>query len=80
MIGEIFPGPLVLGVAPTPLPGWHVNVTPEVVDARPELKAFVVTPSALRRVWSGDDPTNPVLTVALRFENEAEALAYFPAA
>jgi len=65
--------------APVELTGWHVNTTPEVLAARPELAAFVVTPAVLRRVWTGDNPANPTQTVALRFEDEAEALTYFPA-
>ncbi len=56
-------------------PGWHVNVTPRVMEARPDLEPFVVTPSILRRVWAGDDPENPVLTVALRFADEATGRA-----
>ena len=43
------------------------------------MEPFVVTPSTFRRVWSGDDPANPTQTVALRFTDEAEALAYFHA-
>lgn len=60
---------------PTLLPGWHVNTTPEYLAERPELEPFVVTPSTFRRVWSGDDPETPTQTVALRFADEAEALA-----
>lgn len=56
---------------PVLLPGWHVNITPD--DLTPELEPYVVTPSALRRVWAGDDPVNPQWTVALRFTDEAEA-------
>jgi len=59
-----------------PLTGWHVNVTPDMVTA--ELEPFVVTPSRLRRVWAGDDPVEPEITVALRFADEAEALSFFP--
>lgn len=57
------------------LPGWHVNVTPEVMARRPALEAYRVTPATLRRVWAGDDPATPVRTVALRFADEAEAAA-----
>lgn len=60
------------------LPGWHVNVTPDYLVDHPELVTFVVEPSPLRRVWAGDDPSNPVLTVPLRFVNEAEGRMYFP--
>ena len=60
---------------PVALTGWHVNVTPDEIDAKPELAPFVVTPSRLRRVWAGDDPVAPDITVALRFADEAEANA-----
>ncbi len=56
-----------------PFAGWHVNTTIESLSERPDLEPFVVTPSALRRVWAGDDATDPSLTVALRFASEAEA-------
>lgn len=59
--------------------GWHVNTTPQVLAARPELEPFVITPATLRRVWAGDDPANPARTVALRFADEAEAASFFPA-
>jgi hypothetical protein len=58
---------------PAALAGWHVNVTPEVVEAHPELDPFVVTPVTLRRVWAGDDPSNPSRTIALVFVDEPEA-------
>lgn len=61
---------------PNLLSGWHANITP--ADLTPELEPYVVTPSRLRRVWAGDDPTNPVLTVALRFADEDEGRAFFP--
>jgi len=67
------------GGEPLVLSGWHVNVTPAAITARPELQPFVVTPSVLRRVWAGDDPANPTQTAALRFADEAEALGFFPA-
>lgn len=59
-------------VAPAPLAGWHVNTTPEHMAAHPELDPFVITPTVLRRVWAGDDPEAPVMTVALQFADEAE--------
>lgn len=59
---------------PVQLDGWHYNTTPETMAERPDLVPFVVTPSALRRVWAGDDPVNPTMTVALRFADEAEAV------
>ncbi|MFC0633308.1 hypothetical protein [Brevundimonas balnearis] len=58
-----------------PLPGWHVNITTEGLAARPDLAPFVVTPTTLRRVWAGDDPAAPVVTVALRFADQAAAEA-----
>lgn len=55
------------------LPGFHVNITPEEMMAAYE--PFLVTPQPCLRVWAGDDPYAPVLTVCLRFANEAEASA-----
>lgn len=52
---------------PVLLPGFHVNVTTDYMAAHPELEEFVVSPSPLRRVWAGDDATNPTVTVPLRF-------------
>lgn len=57
----------------TPLPDWHVNTTPETIVARPELASFIVEPDRMRRVWMGDDPLNPSITVALRFIDEDAA-------
>lgn len=74
IIGIIYDTPTEEGGEPVALTGWHVNVTPEYMAEHPELEPFVVTPSHLRRVWAGDDPVNPVSTVALRFVDEAEAL------
>lgn len=56
-----------------PLWGFHVNVTPDLLEARPELVARVIHPVNLRRVWAGDDPAAPSLTVALRFNGENAA-------
>lgn len=61
------------GETPVQLDGWHVNITASGLAARPELAAWRVQPTTLRRVWAGDDPAAPVLTVALRFADEAEA-------
>jgi len=58
------------------LPGWHINITQEYLDDHPELSPFVVVPSALRRVWAGDDPVNPTTTVALKFDSEAISQEY----
>lgn len=63
------------GEAPIALDGWHVNVTTQGLAARPELAPWRVAPATLRRVWAGDDPAAPATTVALRFADEAEALA-----
>jgi len=60
---------------PVALPGWHVNVTNEGLATRTDLESYVVTPTVLRRVWAGDNPTDPVVTVALRFADEAASLA-----
>ena len=62
----------------TLIPGFHVNVTADYFSDHPELAAFVVEPSPLRRVWAGDDPVNPVVTVPLRFDSEEQALKYLP--
>jgi len=77
IIGPIFNTPVVEGGEPLKLPGWHVNTTPSGLAARADLEPFVVSPepSQLRRVWAGDDPLNPVLTVPLRFASETEARA-----
>lgn len=64
-----------LGDTPVALPGWHVNITRAGLAARPDLEPFVVTPATLRRVWAGDDPAAPQITVALRFMTEAEGRA-----
>lgn len=55
--------------------GWHVNVTRRGLRARPDLEPFVVEPATLLRVWAGDDPGEPNVTVALRFGSEVEGLA-----
>ncbi len=64
--------------APVQIAGWHVNVSPEVLADRPELEPYVVTPEPFRRVWTGDDPNAPTMTVALLFEGEAEGREFFP--
>lgn len=60
------------------LAGWHVNVRPSVIEVRPELAAYVVTPRRLRTVWEGDDPLAPTETLALRFADRDEAAATAP--
>ena len=52
-------------------PGYHVNIA--LQDLTPELEAFRVFPSQMRRVFAGDDPADPQWTVALKFADEAEA-------
>ena len=73
VIGPLYDPPSEEGGEPVLLPGHHANVTPD--EMTPELEAFRVEPSPLRRVWAGDDPLDPVITVALRFNDEAEATA-----
>lgn len=51
--------------------GWHVNVYAEVVDARPGLDGYIITPSRLRREFYGREAD----TVALKFPDEATARA-----
>ena len=55
------------------VPGYHVNTTTADLAEHPELEAFRVFPSQMRRVFAGDDPENPQWTVALKFADEAEA-------
>lgn len=81
IIGPLYePHPTDPEGEPTLLPGFHVNVTADYFSDHPELAPFVVEPSPLRRVWAGDDPDNPVVTVPLRFADQAEAETHFPEA
>jgi hypothetical protein len=80
VIGALFDPPSDEGGAAVPLAGWHVNITPGGLVARGDLEPFVVTPGRLRRVWAGDDPLSPTLTVALRFADEAEGAILWAAA
>ncbi len=73
VIGLLFDPPAAEGGDPIELPGWHVNATAEGFALRSDLNAFLVTPSRMRRVWAGDDPVTPTLTVPLRFADAAEA-------
>lgn len=76
IIGPLYdPHPTDPDGEPVLLAGWHVNVTPAVLAARPELAPYVVEPTPFRRVWAGDDCHAAALTVALRFANEGEWLA-----
>lgn len=81
IIGDLYdPHPTDPEAPATLLPGWHVNVTADYLAEHPELAAFVVEPSPLRRVWAGDDPAAPLVTVPLRFADQTEAETYFPEA
>ena len=51
--------------------GWHVNTTPQGPAAAPALAGFVIHPVTLSRVWAGDDPAAPTMTVALWFADAA---------
>jgi len=51
--------------------GFHCNTLPEFMSE--ELKPFIVTPTALRRVFAGRDDT-----VCLKFNSEAEFRALVP--
>jgi hypothetical protein len=75
IIGTLYDPPAIEGGEPVSLPGWHVNVTRRVMIQRPALEAWRVEPETLRRVWAGDDPDDPTVTVALKFDSEAEGRA-----
>lgn len=72
-IGLLFDPPPTPDGEPVELAGWHVNLTPATMAGRPDLAAYVVTPSRLRRAWAGDDPAAPTLTAPLRFADAAQA-------
>ena len=55
---------------------FHVNITPDALTSA--LEPYVVVPTICRRVWAGDDPENPQLTVCLKFNDEAAFQAMFP--
>lgn len=65
--------PLTGELTDVPAPGVHYNVTEALMAERPELEAYRVTPSPLQRVWAGDPPEAPQVTVPLRFASETEA-------
>lgn len=73
VIGALYDPQAEPGGAPVRLWGFHVNVIPDVLESHPDLTARVHQPATLRRVWAGDDPAAPVLTVALRFNGENTA-------
>lgn len=75
IIGALYDPPPEEGGTPVRLWGYHVNVTPDVLERNAHLASAVQTPSLMRRVWAGDDPASPVLTIPLRFNGEAAALA-----
>lgn len=58
---------------------YHVNLptwpqTPdEFVAERPDLAPYRREPPLLSRIFAGDDPAAPTMTLALRFTDEAEA-------
>jgi len=41
--------------------------------AHPDLISYRVDPARLQRIYAGDDPANPTMTAALRFDTEAVA-------
>ena len=62
-------------------PEYHVNLptwpqTPdEFVADHPALEPYRRQPPLLARIFAGDDPENPTMTLALRFADEGEARA-----
>ena len=79
IIGDLYdPHPTDPEGEPVLLAGWHVNVTTDYLAEHPELEPFIVQPSPMRRVWAGDDHTNPAVTVPLHFADEAEGRGFFP--
>jgi len=72
-IGLLFDPPPTPDGEPVELAGWHVNLTVEAMAERPDLAAYVVTPTRLRRTWAGDDPAAPRMTAPLRFADAAQA-------
>lgn len=76
VIGLIAEVPAEGDTVPVSLDGWHVNVTPERLAVHPEWQAFRVMPRRMRRVWAGDDPLHPQMTVALRFADADEAAVW----
>lgn len=74
VIGPLYEaGATVDGPPPVRLWGFHVNITADRLAERPDLEAKVHQPATLRRVWSGDDPASPSITVPLRFNGETAA-------
>lgn len=57
-----------------PAPGVHYKTDlPALADYAEQLAPYVVTPAQLQSVWAGDDPAAPVMTVSLRFPDDATA-------
>lgn len=73
IIGPIFSPPAQPGGQWKRLWGFHVIATHDLIAARPHLQTSVYHPTAMHRVWSGDNPDAPAQTVALRFSGEAAA-------
>lgn len=61
-------------------PGYRLNMLRPDYEARPDLAPWRVEPERLARVFAGDDPENPTLTIALEFPGEAEAVEVLGAA
>ena len=51
--------------------GWHANTTPQGLAEAPALAGYVIHPARLSRVWAGDDPDAPTMTIALWFADAA---------
>lgn len=64
-LGDHMPDPVLI-------PGWHVNARQRVIEAFPELAAYVVTPAQPRQVWEDGAP------VCLRFADAEEAAGVAP--
>lgn len=73
IIGALYDPPAEEGDDPVRLWGFHVNISAACLETHPHLQAKIHQPATLRRVWSGDDPANPTLTVPLRFNGENAA-------
>jgi hypothetical protein len=73
VIGALYDPAPEPGGDPIRLWGFHVNITAACLVEHPQLDAKVHQVATLRRVWAGDDPIAPSLTVPLRFNGEAAA-------
>lgn len=62
-------GPFIIGTNDN---RW--NTTPSFFSSNIELlKNYLITSNTLRRVWAGDDPSNPTQTIALVFPDTETA-------